>query len=300
MNPNSIPENTNNHHEATSGPPSQENTPWGPHSQDLDKKIDSHLQMNKWNPVVGEYRIVTQAEQNIEYKDTCSDEISRNFKQQRIEYSKNTLRQDQNDKSDILHQYSIRELDPEWCNSQDQNALQRSLVVPNNSIDKTHVLENSKIGVFNSISDRNLCITDKSMNSSDLKINKFETQHQPMVENKRFKPVPAISESRVVNNFLEFSNSLHTQLERNNGHETKCKEEVISEPKNSISIISSQIIPSNKSTNIIDCSFTPNVVGVRNVQSQDGIDGDLLGASSHIINFKNNVYNIPPPPISPP
>ena len=134
------------------------------------------------------------------------------MKQQGIEYSKNTHGEDQNNKGDILGQYSIRELDPEWCHSQDKNGLLRSLVVPNNSIDKTHMLENSNIGVFKTISDRNLCITDKSLNSNHSKINKFEKQHQPMVETKRFKPVPAISELRVDNNFSEFSNSLHTKL----------------------------------------------------------------------------------------
>ena len=332
MNPNSIPESTNNHHEASSVSRSDNNTAWRQVGQDLDRKLDSHLPMNKWNPVAGEHNVVTQAEQNIEYKDTESNEIWRNFKQQRIDYSTNAHGEDQNEKGDILSNYSIRELDPEWCNSQDKNGLQCSLVVPNNNIDKTHVFENNKIGVFNTISDRNLCITDKNLNSSEnqhlnfinntveqndvrkktsdyaqavprdseyIEINKFEKHFQPMLDSKRFKPVSAISDLRIDNNSLEFSNSLHTQLERTNNHETKPKKEVNSAPKNSVLNISHQIIPCAKSTNI-DSSSTPNVVGVRNVQSLDGFDGNLLGASSHIINFKNNVCNVPPPPISPP
>ena len=327
-NPSSIPENTTIHHEATLGSRSDDKSVCRPLTQDS----DGYLSINKWNPLAGEQGAVSQAEQNIECKDTYSEETWRDFKKQRIEYSKNSYEGEQNDMGDILRHYSIRELDPEWCNSEGKNGLHRSMAVPNNCIDETNVFESNKIGLFNKISDRNLCITGKALNSNDnqnlnfinnnvaqnnvrknsfnyaqlvpndteyMNINKLEKQLQPMVERKRFKPVPTSSELRFDNSFLEFSsNSLTTQLEKNNNG-TKSKEEVNSAPKNFILNISSQVIPSTNSTNIIDSSFTPNVIGVQNVQSQDGLDGNLLGASSHIINFKNNVFNIPPPPISP-
>ena len=305
-------------------------------SNDSSSIYKCNLSTDVWKPLNHQIHINNLTENNYEMHQLQSNPNIKTPHSPKLDLANSAAAQESDDKDDILCHFSIRDLDPEWRDDKVENKTTRPIndSIDQTNPFQERELKSSNLGrpgnlsLTESISQiqSNPSNTyfggsmEKINNGRDDKTSKMISlrqgmehivgndlgkQYQPKVNNQMDHPISSplgwnVNGSRDAawHTSLPQSDQNISRINMNYQHFPVIPNEVInsSSSNNTMNTKPSEVGSCMNDMNSYGSYNMPKAISGLNGNPDNALNGNIQGTSSHIHNFTNNVYNIPPPP----